>query len=85
LSHVQPLLKIAVEERRLEVQVVHVPTVLHCNRDEHTQRVKSGKHFIEVDTGTLDIALCNKASLVLDSVANNVLLWFEENLSPIGL
>jgi hypothetical protein len=85
LSHVQPLLKIAIEERRLEVQVVHVPTVLHCNRDEHTQRVKSGKYFIEVDTGTLDIALCNKVSLVLDSVANNVLLWFEENLSPIGL
>jgi hypothetical protein len=81
------LQKIAIEECRFDIHVVHFPTLLCCKCDEHAHRVESsdrGEYFVEVDAGALDISLCNKASLVLDDVTSTVLLQFEDPLEPDG-
>jgi hypothetical protein len=85
LSYVNLLLKITIKECRFDIHVVHFPTLLRNNHDEHAHRVESSdrdKHFVEVNTGALDISLCNKAILVLDDVTSGVVLQLEDPLEP---
>ena len=77
LGHIDHFLEVAVQERRFDVHVVHLPATVRRQRQDEPHGLQSGhrrEHLLEVHASTLHVAFSNEAGFVLDDVPFLILL-----------
>ena len=87
LGDVHFLCKIAIQERRFDVEVMNLPAFMRRHGKQRAHRVQPRhrrEHFVKVHAGALDVALCHQARLVPHNGTGGVLLKLKTHLRPMG-
>jgi hypothetical protein len=72
LGHINLLFELPIQESRLDIKMMNLPTTTSCEGKYDTNCIKPcnwHKYFIKMNPLLLDISFCNQASLVFDHLA----------------